>query len=100
MLFRELKRAALRREDMRHVVQAINPIEAHYSGLMHKAGFTYDNTNPELHQPTVEWYIENIQDLSIRDMNIWNFGPKTKAFLDYLIDTYYLPEEEDEVHYY
>lgn len=104
MLLSELKRLALRGgRDHRRVVQAINPIEAHYNRVMggkSQGELAYTRALNRLYggfdtKPTVEWYIENVQDFSSDEVRwyVWNFGPQTKAFLDDLVDHYYTPDE-------
>ena len=108
MLLEELRTEAVRNGENRMLVsKAINPVMRDYRAYQHQlqigkdlpswvaGGISLDSP------PTVEWYIENIRDISSYDfsrINIREWGTKRKAFLDYLVDTYYAPGPEIDIY--
>ena len=119
MLLDELKHEAIRHGEKRILVsKAINPLMRHYRAYQSQLGKgeeplyiqrdrpgegrSYVAGGISLDSPaTVEWYIENIRDISSYDfsrINIREWGTKNKVLTDYLVDTYYAPEPEIDIY--
>ena len=115
MLLIDLKDEAIRNgENKTRVSTAINPLMSYYRKYQssvrkeepvdyHRAGYSGSKRylyagGISLDDPaTVEWYIENIRDINSYDFSrikVPEFGKKSFAFMNYLIDTYYAPEPE------